>query len=88
MTIVVMRSGGLGLFGWVGRRTANALAAKIDNAISAITRDLFAFMKNARPAPVDFYKASGGFSDAAKGEIGTPPLELKRPGLDSIVAGA
>jgi hypothetical protein len=37
---------------------------------------------------IDFYKASEGFSDAAKGEIATPPLELKRLGLDSVVAGA
>jgi len=45
MTIVMMRSGGLGLLGWVGRRTANAFEAKIDNTISAITSELFGFIR-------------------------------------------
>jgi hypothetical protein len=40
----MMRSGGLGLVGWVGRRTANAFEAKVDNTTIAITIKLFAFM--------------------------------------------
>jgi hypothetical protein len=39
-----MRSGGLGLLGWVGRRTANAFEAKVDNTTIAITIKLFVFM--------------------------------------------
>jgi hypothetical protein len=44
MAIVMMRSGGLGLPGWVGRRTANAFEAKVDNTTIAITTKLFVFM--------------------------------------------
>jgi len=44
MTIVMMRSGGLGLLGWFGRSTANAFEAKIDNPTIAITKQLFVFM--------------------------------------------
>jgi hypothetical protein len=44
MTIVMIRSGGLGLLGWVGRRTANAFEAKVDNTTIAITIKLFVFM--------------------------------------------
>ena len=42
----MMRSGGLGLLGWVGRRTANAFEAKVDNTTIAITIKLFVFMPN------------------------------------------
>jgi len=45
MTIVMMRSGGLGLLGCVGRITANAFEAKIDNTTVAITKQLFVFMQ-------------------------------------------
>jgi hypothetical protein len=40
----MMRSGGLGLLGWVGRRTANAFEAKVDNTTITITIKLFVFM--------------------------------------------
>jgi hypothetical protein len=39
-----MRSGGLGLLGWVGRRTANAFEATVDNTTIAIAIKLFVFM--------------------------------------------
>ena len=40
----MMRSGGLGLLGWVGRRTANAFEAKFHNRTITITIKLFVFM--------------------------------------------
>jgi hypothetical protein len=87
MTIVMIRSGGLGLLGWVGRRTANAFEAKIDNTIIAMAKDLFAFIRDIHPALIGFYETSGGFSDAAKGEMATPPFGANRLRLDSAAAG-
>jgi hypothetical protein len=68
----MMRSGGLGLLGWVGRRTANAFEVKVDNTTIAITIKLFVFMpKIYGRRSISCYDASVGFSDAAEAWIAT-----------------
>jgi hypothetical protein len=41
---MMMRSGGSGLLGYGDRSTANAFEAKIDNKLTAMITELFAFM--------------------------------------------
>jgi hypothetical protein len=88
MTIVMMRSGGLGLLGWVGRRTANAFEAKIDNTIIAIARDLFVFIKNVRPASNRFLRGIRRIFRCYRRADWASLIRGKRLGLDSVVAGA
>ena len=53
------------------------LEAKIDNEITAITRELFVFMrKNVPVRSIRFYDTSGGFSGTTEGGSAIPSSEI------------